>query len=79
MVFFDNKHKVTQEIHALYDKCDSIRRDTAKLTELVAKLTKLILELSHVVNDSAELQALRNNDDEVLMAILARPTGDKTH
>ena len=72
MVFFDNKHKVTQEIHALHDRCDSIRRD-------MAKLTKLVLELSHVVNDSAELQARRDNDDDVLMAILARPTGDKTH
>ena len=72
MLFFDNKHKVTQEIHALHDKCDSIRRD-------MAKLAVLVLELSHVVDDSAKLQARRDNDDEVLMAILARPTGDKTH
>ena len=71
-MFFDNKHKVTQEIHALHDRCDIIRQD-------IGKLAKLLHELSQVVEDSAKLQARKDNDDEVLLAILARPTGDKTH
>ncbi len=72
MLFFDNKHKVSQEIHALHARCDIIRQD-------MAKLTKLLHELSLVVEDSAKLQARKDHDDEVLMAILARPTNDKPH
>lgn len=72
MVFFDNKHKVSQELHALHDRCDSLRQD-------IGKLAKLLLELSQVVEDSTKLQARKDNDDEILMAILTRNTKDLTH
>ena len=72
MLFFDNKHKVTQEIYALHDRCDTIRQD-------ISKLAKLLHEISRVVEDRAKLQVRKDNDDEILLAILARPTDDKTH
>ena len=72
MVFFDNKHKVTQEIHALHDRCDIIRQDIHKLGELLHALSK-------VVEASAKLQARKDTDDEILLALLSRPAGDKTH
>lgn len=72
MLFFDNKHKVSQELHALRDRCST-------LEGALGTLGKLLHELSKVVEASAKLQARKETDDEILLAILARPTGDKTH
>lgn len=72
MTFFDNKHKVSQELHALHDMCDSMRQD-------ISKLTQLLHELSKVVEASAKLQARKDNDDEILLAILSRGPEDLTH
>ena len=72
MVFFDNKHKVSQEIHALKDKCAQIQGD-------IEQLSKLVLSIAKAVERREKIETRKETDDEILLAMLSKNTSDKTH
>ena len=72
MVFFDNKHKVTQEILSLQRKLDKLKLE-------VTRLSKLVLSIAKAVERREKIETRKETDDEILLAMLSKNTSDKTH
>lgn len=72
MLFFDNKHKVSQELHALRDKCNMLEND-------IDELSKLVLSVAKAVERREKIETRKDIDDEILIAMLAKGAKDRTH